>query len=166
MERLLNVSISEYREIKNWYWNDLAKKQGIKGKNYDKYKFCDSKHIIMLGYEYPHINLGIKWIIRLRCGYIYNSKIAYKSGKVSKECPSYCPCCQQGEQSFEHWIFDCPFFSLIRWNSLDFINDLFITFADKIKRHSLYNNYTSILEYEKNISIIKYIYSFLVELQL
>ncbi|ORX82586.1 hypothetical protein BCR32DRAFT_278735 [Anaeromyces robustus] len=92
--------------------NDLAKKQGIKGKNYDKYKFWDSKHIIMLG-----------------------------------------------EQSFEHWIFDCPFFSLIRWNSLDFINDLFITFADKIKRHSLYNNYTSILRgLTKTVPVI---YSFL-----
>ncbi|ORX82991.1 hypothetical protein BCR32DRAFT_278454 [Anaeromyces robustus] len=64
------------------------------GKNYDKYKFCDYKHIIMLGYEYLHINLGIKWIIRLRCGYVYNSKIIFKSGKVSKDCPSYCPCCQ------------------------------------------------------------------------
>ncbi|ORX79084.1 hypothetical protein BCR32DRAFT_281732 [Anaeromyces robustus] len=34
VERLLDVSVSEYREIKNWYWNDLAKKQGIKGKIY------------------------------------------------------------------------------------------------------------------------------------
>ncbi|ORX81947.1 hypothetical protein BCR32DRAFT_279342 [Anaeromyces robustus] len=77
-------------------------------------------------------------LIRLCCGYVYDLKIAFKSEKVSKECPSYCPCYQQGHQSFEHWIVYCPFFSLIRWNSLDFINDLFITFTDKIKRDTLY----------------------------
>lgn len=150
--KLKGKKVTKYKEIKNWYWNDLSSKQGIKGKNYDRNKYCNAKYLIMLGYEFPNINLGIKWIIRLRCGYEYNSKIAFKSQRVLKECPSYCPCCQQGDQSFEHWIFECPYFSSVRWNSLNFINDLYSKFSEKIRTHSLLNNNTSTSDYKKYIN--------------
>ncbi|OUM66093.1 hypothetical protein PIROE2DRAFT_6805 [Piromyces sp. E2] len=44
------------------------------------------------------------WIIRLRCGFSYNTIIAIRSGRVTNDCPRMCSCCGQGEQSFDHYV--------------------------------------------------------------
>ncbi|OUM66048.1 hypothetical protein PIROE2DRAFT_6845 [Piromyces sp. E2] len=62
-----------------------------------------NKQIIMFSIKYPHLNIGFSWIIRLRCGFSYNTIIAIRSGRVTSDCPKICPCCGQGEQSFDHW---------------------------------------------------------------
>ena len=41
----------------------------------------------MLSFKYPQFNLGFSWIIRLRCGYKYNTTIAIRMGRVSEDCP-------------------------------------------------------------------------------
>jgi len=61
------------------------------------------------GYEEPCI-LSLKnvspsvmiftLILRLRAGYKYNTTIAIRSGRISDDCPKFCPCCGKGEQSF------------------------------------------------------------------
>ena len=54
----------------------------------------------MLSLKYPQFNLGFSWIIRLRCGYKYNTTIAIRMGRVSEDCPKSCPCCGEDNQSF------------------------------------------------------------------
>jgi len=39
----------------------------------------------MLSLKYPQFNLGFSWIIRLRCGYKYNTTIAIRMGRVSED---------------------------------------------------------------------------------
>ena len=47
----------------------------------------------MLSLKYPQFNLGLSWVIRLRCGYKYNTTIAIRMGRVSEDCPKTCSCC-------------------------------------------------------------------------
>ena len=98
-------------------------------------------------------------ILRLRAGYIYNTTIAIRSGRVTDDCPNFCLCCGKGEQSFIHWIFKCSTFSLCRCKFLDFIDNLFIIFANKVRNLSLLPSYFNILEYENFIN--RYIYTLL-----
>jgi len=49
----------------------------------------------------------------------------------------------KGEQSFIHWIFEYSTFSLCRCKSLDFIYDLFIIFANKVRNLSLLPSYSN-----------------------
>jgi len=73
--------------------------------------------------------------------------------------PKFFPCCGKGEQSFIHWIFECSTFSLCRFKSLDFIDDLFIIFVNKVRNLSLLPSNSNILEYKNFIN--RYIYTFL-----
>ena len=61
----------------------------------------------MLSLKYPQFNLGFSWIIRLHCGYIYNTTIAIRMGRVSEDCPKTRPCYGEDIQSFDHWIIKC-----------------------------------------------------------
>ena len=57
---------------------------------------------------------------------------------------------------FVQWIFECSTFSLCRCKFIDFIDDLFILFANKIRNLSFLPSYSNILEYEN--FIYRYIY--------
>ncbi|KAG4086353.1 hypothetical protein H8356DRAFT_1434561 [Neocallimastix lanati (nom. inval.)] len=48
---------------------------------------------------------GFNWILRLRAGYKYNTIIAIRSGRVSDDCPKFCPCCGKAldELQFDTW---------------------------------------------------------------
>jgi len=124
--------------------------------NYDDFKFINTRNLFKFSLEYPHLSLGFNWILRLRAGCKYNTIITIRSGRVSDDCPKFCPCCGKGEQSF---IFECSTFSLCRCKSLDFIDDLFIIFANKVRNLSLLPSYSNILKYENFIN--RYIYTFL-----
>ena len=97
----------KYDDILERYWNSVSKFQGIdyNCQNYDSNKFSNNKAIIMLSLKYLQFNLGFSWIIRLGCGYKYNTTVAIRMGRVSEDCPKTCLCCGEGNQSFEHWIF-------------------------------------------------------------
>ena len=103
--------------------------------------------------------MGFLWIIRLRCGYKYNTTIAVRIGRISEDCPKSCPCCGEGNRSFEHWIFKCDALASFRWNSLNFINDLYVLFIRKIRAFIPLSSYDSISEFEDYIN--HYIYLFL-----
>ncbi|KAG4100717.1 hypothetical protein H8356DRAFT_1658397 [Neocallimastix lanati (nom. inval.)] len=45
----------------------------------------------MLSLKYPQFNLGFSWIIRLRCGYKYNTTIAIRMGEFQKIVPRLAP---------------------------------------------------------------------------
>ena len=113
----------------------------------------------MLSFKYPQFNLGFSWIIRLRCGYKYNTTITIKMGRVSEDCPKTCPCRGEGNQSFEHWIFKCDALASFRWNSLNFIDDLYVLFARKIRMLIYLSSYDSMTDFNDYINY--YIYLFL-----
>ena len=80
----------------------------------------NSRNLFNLSCKYTNLSLGFNWILRLRCGYKYNTTIAIGSCRVTENCPKCCPCCGQGDQSFIHWIFECSTFSHFRLKSLGF----------------------------------------------
>jgi len=149
----------KYNYILERYRKSVSKFQGIKGQNYDSNKFSINKAIIMFILKYPQFNLGFSWIIRLRCGYKYNTTIAIRMGRVSEDCPKTCPCCGEDNQSFEYWIFKCNALASFRWNSLNFINDLYVLFARKIRVLNRLSSYDSISDFNDYIN--HYIYLFL-----
>jgi len=158
-KKIKKKNITKFKDVIESYWSDVCKFQGIKGMNYDNFKFINTRNLFKLSLEYPYLSLGFNWILRLRAGYKYNTIITIRSDRVSDDCPKFCPCCGKGEQSFIHWIFECSTFSLCRCKSLDFIEHLFIIFANKVKNLSLLPSYSNILEYENFIN--RYIYTFL-----
>jgi len=123
-KKIKKYKCEKYDDILERYWKSVAKFQGIKGQNYDCNKFSNNKAIIMLSLKYPQFNLGFSWIIRLRYSYKYNTTtFAIRMGRVSEDCLKTCPCCGEGNQSFEYWIFKCDTPTSFRWNSLNFIDD-------------------------------------------
>jgi len=104
------------------------------------------------------LNLGINWIIRIRCGFENSSRIAIASNRVTPDCLRFCPCCGHEEQSFQHWILECPIFSQHRTKSLSYLDDFYRLFFNK------YNNLfvihlTPALKIRKTIH--NYIFTFL-----
>jgi len=65
----------------------------------------------------------------------------------------------QGNQSFVHWIFKCDALASFRWNSLNFIDDLYVLFLRKIRAFNPLSSYDSISDFEDYIN--HYIYLFL-----
>jgi hypothetical protein len=80
-------------------------------------------------------------------------------GRVSEDCPKTCPCCGEGNQSFEHWIFKCDALASFRRNSLNLIDNLYVLFIRKIKAFNLLSSYDSITDFKDYIN--HYIYMFL-----
>ena len=80
-------------------------------------------------------------------------------GRVSEDCPKSCPCCGEDKQSFEHWIFKCNTLLSFRWNSLNFIDDLYVLFARKIRVLNHLFSYDSISDsndyINRNVSHLK-----------
>ena len=97
--------------------------------------------------------------ICLSCSYKYNTTIAIRMGRISEDCPKICPCCDEDNQSFEHWIFKCNALASFKWNSLNFINDLYVLFARKIRVLNRLSSYDSISDFNDYIN--HYIYLFL-----
>ena len=73
-------------------------------------------------------------------------------GRVSEDCPKYCPCCGEDKQSFEHWIFKYDALASFRWNSLNFIDDLYVLFLRKIRAFNPLSSYDSISDFEDYIN--------------
>jgi len=146
-------NIKNTDEIKEEYWvnNPL-------NNEYTNFQFQNSTKITRIGFERPHLNLDINWIIRSRFGFENSSRIAIASNSVTPHCPRFCPCCGHGKQSFQYWILECPAFSQYRTKSLDYLNDLYRLFLNK------YNN-LFVIHLTPSLEIRKtYLHSFLVEL--
>ncbi|OUM56517.1 hypothetical protein PIROE2DRAFT_18854 [Piromyces sp. E2] len=66
---------------------------GIKARRYSILQFQNSTSITRLGFQKPHLNPGIIWIIRIRWGFENTTQIAIASNRVTPDYPSHCPCC-------------------------------------------------------------------------
>ena len=157
-KKLIKKNIKDSKGIKEEYWLNNPLNKGIKAQRYNSINYMNSTKITKISFQKPHLNLGINWIIRIRCGFENSTRIAIASNRVTTDCPKYCPCCEHGDQSFLHWILECSAFNQYRIESLGFLNDLFTLFRNK------YNNlFPTILlpELEVNKIINNYIFTFL-----
>jgi len=73
-------------------------------------------------------------------------------------CPKTCPCCGEGNQSFEHWIFKCNAHASFSWSSLNFIDDLFALFVRNIRAFNYLSSYDSISDFEDYINYPIYMF--------
>ena len=73
-------------------------------------------------------------------------------GRVSEDYPKNCPRCGEDKQSFEHWIFKCDALASFRWNSLNFIDDLYVLFLGKIRVFNPLSSNDSISNFEDYIN--------------
>jgi len=58
-----------------------GKRQGIKGTNYDKYKYIEIRELFKLSLKYSQYNLDFNWVLRLTSGFKCNTFITIRSGK-------------------------------------------------------------------------------------
>ena len=116
--RLIKRKLDNNKDIQEFYWKNDFFNNASKAKIYDKYHFESTRYYINQSIKYPHLTLGFLWLLRIRCGYKLDSKVAIAAGFVKENTPSYCPCCNGGTQSFLHWVLVCPVFNSIRINRL------------------------------------------------
>ncbi|OUM65571.1 hypothetical protein PIROE2DRAFT_7413 [Piromyces sp. E2] len=125
---------------------------GIKALRYSNLQFKNSTSITRIGFQKPYLNIGIIWIIRIRCGFENTTRIAIASNRVTPDCPRYCSCCGHGEQTFLHWILLCPVLTQYRTTSLAF-NELQIDKAEQRHLHEqLYSSSGSHVPYMEGLA--------------
>jgi len=77
-KKIKKKNITKFKDIIESYWSDVDKFQGIKGTNYDNFKFRNTRNSFKLSLEYSHLSLGFNWILRLRAGYKYSTTIVVR----------------------------------------------------------------------------------------
>ena len=98
---------SNDEEIKNFYWDRDLFNNSIKAEIYKRYHFESTRHYIKLGVKYPELSLGFILLLRIRCGYKFDTSVARAAKLVDENCPKYCPCCKEGTQTFFRWTLIC-----------------------------------------------------------
>ena len=97
-----------------------------------RYQYGFFKTIHKISLEYPEYQLGFYWISRIRCGFKLDTRIAIEQRIVMNHCPTTCPCCGEGLQSFTHWILRCKEFQEARNRYLPFLKDLYAWLSRRI----------------------------------
>jgi len=80
------------------------------------------------------------WLLKLRCGYRFDSVVAKAANIVKDTCPATCPCCNSGHQAFERWLLECPMFNYHRSKYLCLTLILCLIILTKILMLILLNN--------------------------
>jgi len=93
---------------------EMLKKSSIKAVSYTENQLELSSGFSKLEIEYPDLAYGFNWLLKLRCGYRFDSIVAKAANIVKDTCPDTCPCCNSGNQTFEHWLLECPMFNYHR----------------------------------------------------
>ena len=107
-----------------------------KASTYLRYRYGFFKIIQLISLAYPEYQLGFYWISRIRCGFKLDSTVAIERRVVSKQCPTTCPCCGEGSQTFTHWILRCKEFQEARDRYMPFLQDLYTWLSSIINQTS------------------------------
>jgi len=54
-----------------------------------------------LCYDYPELSLGFQRVLKARCGYKLDVRVAKAAKLIISNCPNYCLCCNSGTQTIE-----------------------------------------------------------------
>ena len=83
----------------------MLKKSFVKVVFYLEILFEHSSDFRKLEIEYPNLAYEFNWLLKLRCGYRFNSIIVKATKFVNYSFPDTCPCCNSGNLSFEYFLF-------------------------------------------------------------
>ena len=89
-----------------------TKKSSIKAISYSENLLEHSPEFSKLEIEYPDLTYRFNWLLKLRCGYRFDSIVAKAANIVN--IIDTCPCRNFGSQTFEHWLLECPMFNYHR----------------------------------------------------
>ena len=64
--KIRDENIKKYKDVIEFHCSNNRKAQGIKGTNYDIYKYIVTRKLFKLSLKYPQFNLGFNWILWLR----------------------------------------------------------------------------------------------------
>jgi len=67
--------------------------KSIKAKTYKNNNFEKTREYLKLNYKYPEFNIGFRWVLRARCGYKFDTRVAKAAKMIEEDCPERCPCC-------------------------------------------------------------------------
>jgi len=69
--------------ILNFYWDrdndrkiNQSKLKTYKKKNNNNNKFEKTREYLKLNYKYPEFSIGFRWVLRIRCGYKFDARVA------------------------------------------------------------------------------------------
>ena len=134
--------------------NKITARAPAKANMYLKYQYGFFKTIQEISLRYPEYQLGFYWISRIRCGFKLDTRVAIERRMVSNQCPTTCPCCGEGSQSFTHWILRCKVFKEARAQHLPFLDELYAWLTRIINQTSLEVTRESESDYEDNINYL------------
>jgi len=97
--------------IEQFNWNRDVKKSSIKAVSYSENLLEHSSDFSKLEIEYPDLAYGFNWLLKLRYGYRFDSIVAKTANIVKDTCPDTCLCYNSGNQTFVHWLLECPMFN-------------------------------------------------------
>jgi len=100
--------------LKRYYWERDVENASIKAVSYSENLLEHSSVFSKLEIEYPDLAYGFNWLLKLRCGYRFDSVVAKAANIVNDSCPDTCPCCNSDIQTFEYWLLERPMFNFHR----------------------------------------------------
>jgi len=128
------------KAILNFYWDrDMAGKS-IKAKAYKSNNFEETREYLKLNYKYPEFSIGFRWVLRARCGYKFDARVAKM---IEEDCPERCPCCYRinSNPRLEHWFSKCYLFREFRMKYFKDIEKLYEKFYIISKYCPISNSY-------------------------
>ena len=87
--------------------------KSIKAKAYKNNNFEKTKEYLQLNYKYPEFSIGFRWVLRARCGYKFDARVAKAAKIIEEDCPERCPCCYRKKKIV-----------ILDWN-IGFLNAIF-----------------------------------------
>jgi len=104
--------------------------KSTKAKAYKKNKYEKTKEYLKLNYKYPEYNIGFRWVLHSKCGYIFDARVVKAANMIEEDCPERCPCCYRKNSNppLEHWFSKCYLFLVFRMKYFKDIDILYEKF--------------------------------------
>ena len=61
--------------------------KSIKAKAYKKNKFKKTRDYLKLNFKYPEFSIGFRRVLRTRCGYKFDARVAKAAKIIEEDCP-------------------------------------------------------------------------------
>ena len=81
------------KAILNFCWDRDMTGKSIKTKAYKNNNFEKTREYLKLNYKYSEFSIGFRWVLRARCGYKFDARVAKTAKVIEEDCPKRCPYC-------------------------------------------------------------------------
>ncbi|ORX63408.1 zincin [Anaeromyces robustus] len=98
------------------------------------YNFEESRNYLKLNLEFPEYTKGFRWILKARCGYKIDARVAKAAKMINNSCPNCCSCYFHCEsyQRINHWFINCFLFKNLRFDHFSDLDRNFFYFLDSL----------------------------------